>query len=235
MDAELNLILCPFTGKTVPLHMKKSDTVRSVVEAARIPVPPNTQLICVSHGNQLQLDLSLGIQGIKSNDTIVVLCKKLGRTPNSRNSSNLDNSNITGQNIQNVSRLDVFEEQQKSLFEEALRVSDLSFLLFDYYRTSSTVYQEILSQQEEQFSDTSEEDDYPSQLPENPHISEDPLPTCWGTQSQIYAFEDQQINYLPPLHYHNGLHSIHNPQNNGSNNPSSKEDPLNEVNGRKKT
>ena len=188
MDAELNLTLRPLVGNTVPLHMKKSDTVRSVVEAARISVPPNTQLICVSHGNQLQLDLSLDFQGIKSNDTIVVLCKKLGRNPNGKNM------------IKPESRLDVFEEQQKSLFEEALRVSDLSFLLFDYYRTSSTVYQEILNQQEEQQDeDEEDEEEIKSKIQESRSISVDPLPTCWEQPSKVYDFDEDVVNFLPPI------------------------------------
>ena len=76
-----------------------------------------------------------------------------------------------------------FERQQKELFNEALRVSDLSFLLFDYYKTSTNDYKTILSQSEEKH------DDELKQVtmidPEKPKdISDQPLPTCWPNDSE---------------------------------------------------
>lgn len=204
MDGVLNvnLNLCHSQKNPIMIQMKPTDTVRSVVEAARISTPPNTQLICLSHGSPLHLDLSLGKQGIQPNDTITVVYKKI------RNSENIP--------VRNPSEI-----HQKAIFEERLRISDLWYLLLDYRLVSFAVYQEILNQQEKehispkssknsanqstQFSDsdscyTEDEEDaeYCSDeqfytveqqesnlektvIPTNPHISCNPLPTAWDT------------------------------------------------------
>ncbi|KAH0794190.1 hypothetical protein GPJ56_001793 [Histomonas meleagridis] len=73
------------------------------------------------------------------------------------------------------------EKQQKELFEEALRVSDVSFLLFDYYRSSSNAYSAILRQQELSMqSNESNEETFDTIIQNSSDsISSEPLPPCW--------------------------------------------------------
>ena len=163
----------------IPVHFKDTDTVRNLIHSAGISVPENSRLVCVAKGSQLQLDLSLAVQGIQPNDTIFVLYQK----------NKLSNDGFDGRNFNLIlrekirNRMKEFERQQKELFNEALRVSDLSFLLFDYYKTSTNDYKTILSQSEEKH------DDELKQVtmidPEKPKdISDQPLPTCWPNDSE---------------------------------------------------
>ena len=180
MEKQLNIMLKPTNSTDViPVHFKDTDTVRNPIHSAGISVPENSRLVCVAKGSQLQLDLSLAVQGIQPNDTIFVLYQK----------NKLSNDGFDGRNFNLIlrekirNRMKEFERQQKELFNEALRVSDLSFLLFDYYKTSTNDYKTILSQSEEKH------DDELKQVtmidPEKPKdISDQPLPTCWPNDSE---------------------------------------------------
>ncbi|KAH0785363.1 hypothetical protein GPJ56_010774 [Histomonas meleagridis] len=88
-----------------------------------------------------------------------------------------------------------FERQQKELFEEALRVFDLSFLLFDYYRSSISAYQSMLNQQElsiSQYECNSNEQDE-TVLETTNSVSSEPLPTCWQQEEDSSSGDEQSI------------------------------------------
>ncbi|KAH0791392.1 hypothetical protein GPJ56_004696 [Histomonas meleagridis] len=176
----MEITLRHMNGSWVPVHSKKSDTVRSLLVSAGIPVPQNCQLICVSRGNQLHLDLSLGIQGIKENDTIFVLCQK---------NNNLIQSDKNKIDFESYKKTDNLEKQQKELFEEALRVSDLSFLLFDYYQPSSYLCDDFLKRQVEAcyIPSPCDEETVIDEKPPDKVIS-DPLPVCWESETSDSEF-----------------------------------------------
>lgn len=162
MDAELSLTLCDLGGDLVPVHPKLSDSLRSVVESAQISAPPNSQLICVSrHGAQLQMDLSLGYQGIKQDDTIIVMCKKYHRRREKAKPEVHEASN------------------EQKIFDEAVRVSDTGFLIFEWYKKKQAriIYQAILEQQE--LENDAEDEEEETVLEPAQSVCSAPLPCCW--------------------------------------------------------
>ena len=190
MDVNLNVTLQSADGQPFPLSPKKTDTVRSVIEAANIVTPPNTQLICMYKGNQLKMDLSLGFQGIQTNDTIFLVYKKVVRRKKKKAARKDD--------FEVVNALDPdaqqFVRRQNSIFEEALRVSDLSFLLFDYYRRTSNVYDLILQQQEEKNTNNSQANVSKTILSHQSNdVSCEPLPVCFKKQISIEAEEGDNV------------------------------------------
>lgn len=189
-NQQLSIILKPINSTDViPVNFKDTDTVRSIIQTAGISAPENSQLVCVAKGSQLQLDLSLAVQGIKPNDTIFVLYKKNKYSDRDVRRRGIEFS--LKEEIRNHMRES--ERQQRELFEEALRVSDMSFLLFDYYKTSTNDYVALLAQSENR--DDEEEDVREATLidPEKPkEISEQPLPTCWPSNDE----KDVDHNFL---------------------------------------
>ena len=161
MDAQLSLLL-NLGGDLVPVHPKLSDSLRSVIAAAQIHPPPNSQLICLSRGERLQMDLSLGYQGIKQDDTIVIMCRR-------------------DQHHQEARRQTQETSDEQQIFNEAVRVSDTGFLIFEWYKKKLTpiIYQAILDQQDvDSFAEDEEEETI---LEPAPAVCCDPLPCCWDT------------------------------------------------------
>lgn len=172
MDSELCITLQQLGGSIVPVQSKFSDSVRSVIEASQISVPPNSQLICLSRGAPLQLDLSLSANGVQPNDTIVVMCqnkKKLHlRTSDPETAE--------------------YADRQQELLNEAVRVSDVVFVSFEhrYFRgnTAYNIYKSFLEQQESEIRAHTDEDTVIDQV-EKRRINCDPLPMCWIESSEI--------------------------------------------------
>ncbi|OHT13552.1 hypothetical protein TRFO_03298 [Tritrichomonas foetus] len=205
MDAILNVTLWPAAGKHIPLTPKRTDTVRSVIEAAQIKSPPNTQLICISNGTQLKMDLSLGVQGVQTNDTIFVIYKKIRKYRRKK----------AGQPAEVIEQIDPeaqrFVRRQNGIFEEALKVSDLSFLLFDYYRRTSTVYDLILQQQEEKLT-TNEipAEELTVLSPKLDDVSIDPLPLCFRSGQASETDEDND-SVITAIHQLSTCHEVVKP------------------------
>ena len=186
MDKELHVTLRPLGGSVVLVQSKASETVRSLLAAAGFESDQNTRLICVSRGNQLQLDLSLGVQGIQTNDIIFVLCHKEKIV---KKTDNFNDNVCFSERMRCLKK-----DKQNELFKEALRVSDMSFLLFDYYQPSSIVYQNYLSIQDDlcDASDNGEEETILEDEGIDKKISESPLPVCWDSDSESFLDEEEE-------------------------------------------
>lgn len=174
MDTELCITLQQLGGNLVPVQSKLSDSVRSVIEAAQISVPPNSQLICLSRGAQLHLDLSLSANGVQPNDTIVVMCQN-----RKKGQRRLTDPEVTSE----------YTDRQQDLLNEAVRVSDVVFVSFEhrYYRgnTAFNIYRSFLEQQDVERYMSEEEEETVIGLGEKRSISSDPLPPCWKEPSEF--------------------------------------------------
>ena len=154
MDEPLQIRLETASGKVCWVTPKRSATMRMVIAETFGPVPGT--LFCLLRGQQLQLDLSIASQGIQPHDTIHVV---YGRwRPKQRE---LESERA--------------RRHEKGLFEEALRVSDVAFLLFETSRRSNLLYSAFA----EETRRTQEKEVEQSVVENSQRISEAPLPPCW--------------------------------------------------------
>lgn len=199
METSIPIKISTVSGNSLTVHPQPTETVRSIMNSAMIESPPNSQMICLSRGAQLQMDLSIGIQGLEPNDTIIVVFKKKRQKIKSK----IDDADFS-----------TIERQQKELFEEALRVSDVSFLLLEATRNATSIYRSIIQMQSDQMSDSeNSSDDYSTVLAveENERISSSPLPVCWDTDSDDQSSESDTESYMPPINTQCGSGALMQP------------------------
>ncbi|OHT15958.1 hypothetical protein TRFO_13645 [Tritrichomonas foetus] len=186
MDDEFQLTIKTITGKSSTVVSKRSATVRSLLASAGMNFSPNSYPIFLHKGNVLNPDLSLAKNNLQQNDTIILMVRKAIQT-----------QQITEEPINNE------ERQQKVLFEEALRVSDVAFVLLESSRSASTIYRSMIESQEDSFSEDDENtDEFPTNLDWESNIARiDPLPVCWSEDSEddIESNEESDTDFIEAL------------------------------------
>lgn len=190
MDEELQLIVKTVTGQSSTVMVKQSQSVRSLLKSANIKFPSGSFPSFFHDGKQLNPDLSFSIQNVHDKDLIVVLVHKVPKQ------TNYPSPYISAQ------------ERQRILFEEALRVSDIGFILIDSCDKSSKIYDSMM----ESSDSTAEDEDYIDEFSnENPksiiagstEARVDPLPVCWSSDD---CENDPESNRKPDS---NIIHIIH--------------------------
>ena len=143
------------SGDLCIVHPKCSETMRSILCSAFGSA--DNYSTCVLNGNIIPLDLSIASQGVKENDTIYVVSRR--------------------QKVKKAKRWerDAVERYERTLFEEALRVSDVSFMILESSKGANLMYRSLMEED-------SEDEEYRSQtIVENSQaISDQPLPVCWN-------------------------------------------------------
>lgn len=153
MDDRLQLRLETLSGKVCTVTPKCSDTMRSIITDSFGTAEGSPS--CFVNGRPISLDLSLAIQNVKPFDTVRILFRQPKRVE------------------KRESCTDSVERHEQELFEEALRVSDVSFLLIEASNMSNLFYSA--------FTDESDEESEIEQtvVENSQNISEEPLPPCW--------------------------------------------------------
>jgi hypothetical protein len=163
MDDAVPLVLWTDSGVRQSISSKRSATVRSVLAAAHLEAPPNSYPVCIWNGLSLQLDLPLSVQGVNGSADIFIVYR-----PNS------------------IPRGNVFEDdnrRQQQLYEEALRVSDISFFMVEASRHGDMLYKSMLVDQCASDQDSEADDEITltviDESGQKNHIPSEPLPKCW--------------------------------------------------------
>jgi hypothetical protein len=166
MDEQIFVSLRTVSGQPRLLSPKRSMTVRDLLAIADISCPANSSPLCLYRGSHLELDLSLARQHIENESTIVVAFRR-------------------GSPLRPTVRDD------PGFLQEALRVSDVSFLELESARNGSLLYQAMLDEQLESDSDDDEEPErviFLTVIDESARargVAEAPLPPCWIKQPWI--------------------------------------------------
>jgi hypothetical protein len=148
-------------------------TVREVLSLAGLLGPPNSSPLCLFKNSPIHLDLSLAHQCVRNSDVLYVIFKRQPRpSPVGRS---------------------------KSIFEEALRVSDVAFLSVESSRLGSSMYAAMLADQEALCSDDDNDDDAQEQVltviyesVQGRKVSDSPLPRCWSARRDSPRDDGQQ-------------------------------------------
>lgn len=170
----LNITLQKINGESISLQASQYDTPRHILSLNHISEPQNSKLFLFVHKRQLLLDFSFKVQGVQNNDYITMVIEKLSKIrQKGKYSSNLVN-------IQKP----IFdpEHHDKEIFEEAIKVSDIGFLLIDSSISESAIYKQMYeSQKEIDASNSAEEDEaeIPTIIEPASEISIQALPPCW--------------------------------------------------------
>ena len=156
MDEPLQIRVETVSGNVCLATPKRSATMRAVL--AEVFGAVEGKPYCLLRGRQLALDLSLAAQGVQSLDTIHVVFVRPAATKKRE---------LEG---------DAARRHEKALFEEALRVSDVAFLLFETSRRSNLLYSAFTDE-----SDIEETEVEQTVVENSQRISDAPLPPCWLT------------------------------------------------------
>jgi hypothetical protein len=136
-------------------------TVRELLTIAQISCPANASPLCLYRGSRLQLDLSLAHQNIEDLSTIVVAFHRRSFTMRAPTPT------------------------RSGILQEALRVSDVSFLELESSRHGALIYEAMWAEQEQSGSDDEEDPEAVTVLTvideskQGRKVAETPLPTCW--------------------------------------------------------
>ena len=180
MDEMLNLTLQQINGDSISMKVHSSDTPRHFLNTYHITTPTNHTLLLFVQTNQLYLDLPLSAQGVKNGDYLTMIFQRIS---NKKKPTRLDR--IQTQNELVPLEPSLSEKHERELFEEAIRVSDVSFLLFDSSICEASLYKQMYESQLESLeSSFQNEKKYPTVVKPASGISTDPLPLCWDTDNQ---------------------------------------------------
>lgn len=169
MDEEIQLTIKTITGQLSIVSTKPSESIRSLLKSANITLPVGSIPSFFHDGKLMNPDLSFATQNVHNNDSIVVLVRKIEQQKNYP--SDFMRS----------------QERQRVLFEEALRVSDVSFILIDSSDKSLNIYNSYTDSSDESLA---EDDDYidefsnrspKSVISGSTEARIDPLPVCWSS------------------------------------------------------
>lgn len=194
MDDNLQIKITSTDKTMITLCTKRTETLRSVLKTAKITPPPNSQILCFLKETQLKLDLSLGIQGIQTDDTIFVSYKKISRHRHRRSAYPFEIFSPFYQDAQQVSN------RQNGVYLESLRLNDHYYYSFDYYRNSSKIYAQLLRQQQEKYI-TKEPPTEKLVISNDIHnqVSCDPLPVCFKSDPKTEENEDSD-SFITHMH-----------------------------------
>lgn len=191
MDEELEINFKTITGETTNLSVKKSESVRSLLKSANLNFARGSFPTFFHNGKKLNPDLSFAAQDVHNQDVIVALVPKAPRQ------NNYPTHFVSPQ------------ERQRALFEEALRVSDVSFILIDSSDKSLNIYKSIIESSDESLA---EDDDYidefsngipKSIISGSTEARVDPLPVCWSSddyENESDSNKKSDTNIIQILH-----------------------------------
>ncbi|OHT01220.1 hypothetical protein TRFO_32065 [Tritrichomonas foetus] len=165
MDAKLKIHIQTLDGSRHSLICTLNDNLRTIIARTPITIPPNSFVFCIKNGIELDTDLSLHHQGIKNNDTIVTLVRKLACSTYVPYALKRTDP-IFGNYMQN-------EQKQRELFAESLRVSDLQFQVFESYYAAQEIYDSMNESQNQKANE-----------PQN----------IQSNQTQTYLYQTDDIN-----------------------------------------
>jgi hypothetical protein len=178
MEAPLTVTLRTISGGSHCLSVRTLMTVREVLSLAGLSVPPDSSALCLLRNSPIHLDLSLAHQRVRDSDVLLVLFRRRPRPPPVR--------------------------RPMSIFEEALRVSDVAFLSAESGRLGSAMYRAMLDDQDALDSDS--DDDAPEQIltvidesAQGRKISDSPLPQCWSKGRGAPRDDDGQEALVAPV------------------------------------
>jgi hypothetical protein len=173
MDQTLEIVLQTLCGSQTRVQCRATDTLRTIVFST-LPIAPASYCWCASNSRPLQLDLTLGLQHVQPNDTISVMFVKPDPLPS-------ENPFI-------MSR-----RRKQRVFEEHLRVSDLSFWVLESFKDAREIYR-MLSEENQALGESRREVKQSTvtinQIPKR--ISTDPLPPCWKTENSVESLTRQR-------------------------------------------
>lgn len=182
MDEEIQLTVKTVTGQTSIVNVKRSETVRSLLKSANISFPTGSFPSFFHDGKLLNPDLSFLVQNVRNHDLIVALVHKVPQQ------QNYPSHYVSSQ------------ERQRVLFEEALRVSDVSFILVDSCDKCLNIYNSYIESSDESLA---EDEDYidefsnenqKSVIAGSTEVRVDPLPVCWNSDD----YENEQESNKKP-------------------------------------
>ena len=177
MDEKIEISVRTLSGGSFQVTARLSSSVRALLDHEMLhndARSPTSRAIFLHRGKQINPDLSLAMHGVKPNDEITVVFVKTGNRIR-------DDDRILDENVPND------EKQQRILFEEALRVSDVAFILLESSKNATTIYRSLIESQDESFSEEDESgEEFPTVIPQNKpdHVRCEPLPACWSEDSE---------------------------------------------------
>ena len=188
MDEEIQLTVKTVSGQTSIVNVKKSDSVRSLFKSPNVNFPPGSFTTFFHGGKQLNPDLSFLVQNVRNQDLVVALIHKIPQQPPHFMSP---------------------QERERILFEEALRVSDVSFILIDSSDKSQNIYNSFIESsddslaEDEDYIDEFSNENQKSIIAGSTEAWVDPLPVCWSSydcENELESNKKPDTNIIQILH-----------------------------------
>ena len=163
MEERLNITLCDIGGLQLHITPRRSNTLREVINEARLFPSNAAQPLCLFRGNQVHVDVPLAYLNVNDGETITVMFPKLSVTE------------IIREKAKHIQKL------ENDLYREALRVMDVQFSSIETCEKANLIYEEMFKDKidEEEIN----KDALPclTKFPKpRKSLSVDPLPNFWN-------------------------------------------------------
>ena len=162
MEERLNITLCGIGGLQLHITPRRSNTLREVINEARLLPSQAAQPLCLFRGNQVHVDVPLAYLNVSDGETITVMFPKLSTTE------------IIREKTKHIRKL------ENDLYREALRVMDVQFSSIETCEKASLLYEEMYNEKIEEEENNEVASPCSTKWAKPPKsISVDPLPICW--------------------------------------------------------
>jgi len=183
------------SGSLYNIYVKPTDTIRSAVLSSGIPKQKCNNMYCFFRGKLINPDLSFLYYKV-SEDDLIVLCHK----KNQRKHGSLRERVLHHPRIGN------------GAYEELLRITDVSYNLFESSRDAQAQIKSLFNQQQVLWSNEGcsqeEEISVTSKAPIS--INSDPLPLCFENETSEYGSEQDISSIISPLNALRRRHLLQN-------------------------